>query len=253
MEQEPTSSQEISEEKRILIEKLLENQRDACERVLIRMKSDIDSRRWDSVLGDDVSGRIPALILWNVLRNAYAEQESAAPQAFFYAGGENIEQRRENLKEYVKRIKSKLGKRTLIVTEFVISGKSIKTLAEILREEGVDFDVATLYGYSDVEPETEEQRGLDLYSEERQEAKRKDLAKQLTLREENKLYDGYLSEYVPQKGGYELREYTGVEKNPDAHMPVSHKISADQELVNLTREKAAQLSQKLYQKLFKAE
>src|SRR3989344_4807506 len=151
-ETESASSAENIEEEKALIDKLFENDEEAFERVLERMKPDILAGRWSSVIGDDISGRIPALVVRNLLERVSNEQESAMPPGFFYAGGEGVGKRRESLREYIGRIKPSLGQRTLIVTEYVLKGESIKTLAEILKENGIAFDVVTLYGYSDAEP-----------------------------------------------------------------------------------------------------
>lgn len=116
-----------------------------------KLKEDIDAETYDTLIGDDASGRIPALALWNVMkermRQAHpdmtSEEDREMLKTYFVAGG-RISTNAEKLEEFFEKIKPTVKKRALFVTEYIASGESMRRIGEMLEEKGISFDIATL-------------------------------------------------------------------------------------------------------------
>lgn len=116
-----------------------------------KLKEDIDSGTYDTLIGDDASGRIPTLALRNVMaermRQSHPElspeEERDRLKTYFVAGG-RIDTNTENLEEFFDKIKTTVKKRALFVTEYIASGESVKRIGEMLENHGISFDIATL-------------------------------------------------------------------------------------------------------------
>ncbi|MBI2637592.1 MAG: hypothetical protein HYW88_01705 [Candidatus Sungbacteria bacterium] len=97
---------------------------------------------YDLVLSDDASGRLVSLFLKKVLDGVQKKHDLPKPDIRFVAGGQH------NNTETFGAIKGLLEKiapvRTLVVTEYISSGSSIKKLTRILQELNLKFDVAVL-------------------------------------------------------------------------------------------------------------
>ncbi len=121
-------------------------------KLLKRMRNEIRDRAYDALLGDDGKGRIPTLILGQALQELYGEKKRL--QLAFVAGGSILRDsgttpdpdeatHAQEVLRYLIRMKPVLGKRVLIVTEEIGSGRSMGRLAEILRSIGIECDIAT--------------------------------------------------------------------------------------------------------------
>ncbi len=112
--------------------------------LLEAMRDRIEARVYDSVLGDDSSGRIHALLISKTLAELYGERKDL--KTVFVQGGallKSSEQYYQKAREYLKRMQSELGKRVLIVTEEIMTSRSVDKLAGILKSLGIDVDIAT--------------------------------------------------------------------------------------------------------------
>lgn len=103
---------------------------------------------YDIMIGDDVSGRAPTLILHHFLRSAALDGRiSVLPKTFFIASGtalgsSNPEATKlqwdQNVSDYIDLTFAGHGlERSLIVTEIVCSGKSIDRIAAPLARVGI--------------------------------------------------------------------------------------------------------------------
>ena len=136
---------------KILIEKLQEN---------------IRSGEYKYVIGDDASGRIPALIIQRLLKKIYTSKKFDGPEVYFIAGSgssrpeEAQQQKKDKIEEYVgsylKKIPDKSGK-VLIVTEAIAGGTSLRPLTSVLRKFDTEFDIASV-GFDGSYPEIAEER-----------------------------------------------------------------------------------------------
>lgn len=123
-------------------------------RILEQIKDKIENHEYTSVLGDDTSGRIPALLLSKIINKIYKEQGNARLNTLFTASGReltnefksNTEMRKqwEITEKYLESVKNALDKRTLLVTEYVFSGKTVLAISQILDKLGIGVDIAAI-------------------------------------------------------------------------------------------------------------
>lgn len=110
------------------------------------MKPHIEAGRWGVILGDDRGGRLPALAMREILARATKEGDGP-PDTFFVAAGKSRkgEEYEENLRQRIADLKELIGdKRVLVVTDHIDRGETVRRLAELLKENGIDFDVMSL-------------------------------------------------------------------------------------------------------------
>ena len=150
-------------------------------RLIFSLKEELSS--YDTVLSDDASGRLPSLFLKEVILQKKEQLQKLSQRAlpndqekpitnnhrsqlhtYFIGAGSNLhdysyssydENRKqateEQIRKSLERYQEELGK-TLLVTEYISSGESIESFCKILREKGVDFNVAAVtmgYFYPD--------------------------------------------------------------------------------------------------------
>jgi len=112
-----------------------------------QLKEKIEGGEYDTLISDDVGGRIPTLILRKVIRQHNPNQELGT---FFVASGKTYlptsddKEKYEKLQEYLRKVTDKT-KKALVVTQFIFTGKTLIRLADALKDAGVsDFDIATV-------------------------------------------------------------------------------------------------------------
>jgi hypothetical protein len=117
----------------------------AMAKVVAQLKKEIESGQYDTLISDDVGGRIPTLVMRAVMKRKNPNQDL---RAYFVSGGQYLDpsknvpdiDRKKELSKYLSRVKPK--KRALIVTQYAHSGKSLGHLTEAVRNSGIeDFDV----------------------------------------------------------------------------------------------------------------
>lgn len=126
-----------------------------AQKILELLREKIDHKEYDAVLGDDADARVHALVIGGALKEIYSEEKKI--EIAFVQGGALLSnpklepEHAHEVKEYLERIKSRLGHKVLIVTEEVFSGVSVEKIALMLRELGIEADVAA-FGVADSEP-----------------------------------------------------------------------------------------------------
>lgn len=112
-----------------------------------QLKEKIDRGEYDTLISDDVGGRIPTLILRKIIKEYSPDKKLVT---FFIASGKTYlptpanTEKYEQLQEHLKKVTDKT-KKALIVTQFIFTGKTLIRLADALKEAGVDnFDIATV-------------------------------------------------------------------------------------------------------------
>ena len=103
------------------------------EKLTDQLSDGIRAQRWTNVIADDVSGRVPGLVVWNQMKLWNLQQGSKVPSLRFLASGTSgtfsAEEHIANLTKAIEsgRIQLQPG-RTLIVSEQIESGKSLAKL-----------------------------------------------------------------------------------------------------------------------------
>lgn len=116
------------------------------------LKESIDNEEYDVLIGDDASGRIPTLLLWNIMKERMREKhpdwdqekQREALQTYFMAGGAIGNSNYAELRDFFMKIKPKISKNALLITEYISSGLSISRIGALLEELEIPFDIATL-------------------------------------------------------------------------------------------------------------
>ena len=101
-----------------------------------QLKEKIESGEYDTLISDDVGGRIPTLILRKIIKEHNPDQKL---QTFFVASGKTYlptptdKEKYGQLQEYLRKVADKT-KKALIVTQFVFTGKTLIRLSHALKE-----------------------------------------------------------------------------------------------------------------------
>ncbi len=112
-------------------------------------------QHYDLIVSDDASARIVSLFIKKVLDGINNKKGSPLASIRFVASGRHSN--RQVFDEIEKIIKKVPSSRTLVVTEHIATGDSMRKLMRILNKVGVPYDIAT------VSAETE---GIDVIDEE---------------------------------------------------------------------------------------
>lgn len=119
--------------------------------IIERIKSKIENGEYGLIIGDDASGRVPALILGNFIREVHGKNEHVKPNIIFIPGKIRTnsidyfeEEDAKYLEDYIEKKGATKDKRILIVTDTVMSGNSLKTLVRRLKKVGYACDIATI-------------------------------------------------------------------------------------------------------------
>ncbi len=108
-----------------------------------RLKEKIPN--YNTILSDDASGRLVSRFLRHIVNKKRAELGEELVPIFFLAGGRHSNT--GSMKEQLRKAMKKRGgdfKKTLLVTEYIETGRNISSLVQVLEEAGIDFDVAAV-------------------------------------------------------------------------------------------------------------
>ena len=111
------------------------------------LESAVDEGRYDLIIGDDTSARLPSLIAKKVID--YQNEKigrKKIPLFFVQASSRYISDIDVSMqiKELTKHYDIPKDKKVLILTEYIRSGDSLKRLAEQLTAVGINYDVAAM-------------------------------------------------------------------------------------------------------------
>jgi len=129
----------------------IKGSREDFENLLNQLKKNIERGEYSAIIGDDFSGRIPTLIIREVIDRVYKSRERKSIKTFFLRPPTDDpmswELLRQQLPKNAAKIKTELKDdkpRVLLVTELVSGGRSIEQLLEALNGQGLRADVAAL-------------------------------------------------------------------------------------------------------------
>ena len=166
--------QQMTTEERIIHDRLKAAQPE-FERIAEQLAEEYDHKQWNIVIGDDASGRLPALFVGQLL-NKWRHDSGAEPAKRVFIGGGRVpgetfyheqlagrahttmQLPQEDFDRYAQQVAAKeeavnrtidtllpdagrLFDRALIVTEHIEFGHTLRRVAEALSERGVDFDI----------------------------------------------------------------------------------------------------------------
>jgi hypothetical protein len=124
---------------------------------------------YDSIIGDDVSGRLPTLFFREIINKKKAEENKEPVQTYFLTSKRG---RKKEINEGIHQFISKKEiKKTLVVTEHVGSGYSLKPIVSSLKENNIDYDIVAISRdhfilFNNLDPEIKEiRKKLKFYSE----------------------------------------------------------------------------------------
>jgi hypothetical protein len=147
----------IAEEKtpeQIEAEKVGEEMLKSLFGILDELKKPIERGEYSLIVGDDYSGRIPALFLYETIKRISEATGLEAPQITFVSSGKRSEKRSYD-KDQAGVIADHLtkagyapqkGKRALLVTESLSGGGSVKVITTALKADGFKADTVVLNG-----------------------------------------------------------------------------------------------------------
>jgi phosphoribosylpyrophosphate synthetase len=122
------------------------------------IKERVINKEYFLVIGDDVSGRIPALVFDELIRNEYKKQnrEKEHPKLIFIAGSRDYsygdrmyEEKERKVFDLIKKESEQNkfeGKRVLIVTDTIETGRSLLPLVHSLKKLNIDYDIVSASG-----------------------------------------------------------------------------------------------------------
>ena len=138
----------------IVIEEIAELER-PMEVLIDKIGDRIETGEYGLVLGIDASGRVPALIIGEFIKDVYEKKGNEGPRILFLAGAGSIDDpikpslrkfKKKKIDEWVKHngLDEKFNRRVLIVDDTMIDGTSVKPIVEILRKMNIKVDIAVV-------------------------------------------------------------------------------------------------------------
>lgn len=118
--------------------------------ILEQIREKLDSGYYGLLIGDDASGRIPALILKKVIDNIYSRHGYKKPDLKFFAGTGTEGLYLNEIENKVDDIISTLQKHhndklnTLLITEYLLTGRGMNILNTALSKAGNNIEIATI-------------------------------------------------------------------------------------------------------------
>ncbi|MBU2564232.1 hypothetical protein KKA23_01495 [Patescibacteria group bacterium] len=127
--------------------KEFENSKEGFEVLLKKLVPNIKSHKYNLIIGDDTSGRIPTLVFHGLLKKIYKENSIEAPMINFFIGGSGLPLRSEEIDETLKKIANRHKNNNLnalLISEIIFDGNSVKDFCEILKNNNISHDFAIL-------------------------------------------------------------------------------------------------------------
>lgn len=117
-----------------------------------QLRERINEGKFDLIIGDDASGRLPALVLGEFITKVYDKHGRPHPKRMFFAGAgskqvspltdEQMVVKEDQLVDFLA--EHEPGKSALVVTELIKSAKGLKPLINALERNNIDCEMASL-------------------------------------------------------------------------------------------------------------
>jgi adenine/guanine phosphoribosyltransferase-like PRPP-binding protein len=144
------------------------------ESLIEKLYSEIKEHKYDIVIGDDTSGRIPALAIGGLMKLIYKKDKVKEPNLLFLAGHKEYDEYEgydeyvmnkqlvlqkkkwiEKLKKYIDELKEnnilKEDSHILLVTDYMARGVTVGNFASFFKKNNIKISVASLESYHSAE------------------------------------------------------------------------------------------------------
>jgi hypothetical protein len=115
------------------------------QKLLAKLKSRLTSGRYTVMIGDDASGRVPALILNQIQNKCRLDKKTPL---YFMAGSretKTIRKKKAEIRRFIqKKLRLPKGALVLLVTEYIHHGDSMLLLTDVLRSLSITYEICTL-------------------------------------------------------------------------------------------------------------
>lgn len=126
--------------------------------LLSKLSPAIENGTFDVLIGDDASGRLPSLAIWDIMKKRYVENGYPPPKLFFFAGsrglkGFALKKKIEDLQRAIhdlNKTRVDLNKKMLVITEYISAGDGMLPISKALTAEDRPYEIATLSINADV-------------------------------------------------------------------------------------------------------
>ncbi len=218
----------------------IEELREPIQEIIKQLRSKIEKGEYGYVVGDDASGRIPALIVSSFLKKVYEEKGLGSPKTFFFATGRSntTDVNDWKLAEIAKSVEdffetnpdNNRNNKVLLVSEYIATGQSLGIICDALKKEKIAYDIATVSSaFPDDVEDTQDRLGATIY---------------------DGVYSSLPSVYSNLPSVYSKKYISGVQKDKNEKRIFSHRaaiiVSQQQEKINLARKDVALLSEQIF-------
>ena len=129
--------------------------------LISRMRRSIQKGEYKLLIGDDASGRVPTFIFTQFLKSVYEKNNMKGPATAFLAGargleGEEAATKSAEIEEFLNErytedlsLMRRHGGMVLVVTDTIVTGKSLQPIADALSRLGITFEIASVAGAKD--------------------------------------------------------------------------------------------------------
>ncbi len=144
------------------------------ESLIEKLYSEIKEHKYDIVIGDDTSGRIPALAVGGLMKLIYKKDKVKEPNLLFLAGHKEFDEYEgydeyvmnkqlvlqkkkwiEKLKKYIDELREnnilKEDSHILLVTDYMARGVTVGNFASFFKKNNIKISVASLESYHSAE------------------------------------------------------------------------------------------------------
>lgn len=147
------TNQETTETKRVQLEEVAELEA-PIKKIIEQIRDRIEGGEYGLVIGDDASGRVPALILGNFIKRISDLRKLPRPNIIFIPGklidyksqGQEslYDERQERLEDHLEKWRADKSRKILIVTDTILTGRSLKELVRSIQDLGYGVDITAI-------------------------------------------------------------------------------------------------------------
>lgn len=113
--------------------------------IIEKIKPKIEAGEYGLFIGDDVSGRVPTIILGKIINAIYEARGFEKSKIIFIPGKLSSKtSTEEKLDKYLAKLGFDRKKKILIITDTVYTGKSLNTLVNLIHKLNLDCNIATI-------------------------------------------------------------------------------------------------------------